>query len=98
MNTFTEFSLSPVLQTNLARHGFAQPMAVQSKTISPALAGHDIGATAQTGTGKTLAFVPPLLESLMKNPSTGVSAVVLSPTRDLATQTDQTFAEKSANT
>src|SRR5438067_3601819 len=98
MNTFTEFSLSPVLQTNLARHGFVQPMAVQSKTISPALAGHDIVATAQTGTGKTLAFVLPLLESLMKNPSTGVSAVVLSPTRELAIKTEETFAKMAANT
>ena len=98
MNTFTEISLSPVLQTNLARHGFVQPTAVQSKTISPALTGHDIVATAQTGTGKTLAFVLPLLESLIKNPSAGVSAVILSPTRELAIQTEETFAKMAANT
>jgi ATP-dependent RNA helicase RhlE len=98
MNTFTEISLSPVLQTNLARHGFVQPTAVQSKTISPALSGHDIVATAQTGTGKTLAFVLPLLESLIKNPSAGVSAVILSPTRELAIQTEETFAKMAANT
>jgi ATP-dependent RNA helicase RhlE len=98
MNTFTEISLSPVLQANLARHGFVQPTAVQSKTISPALAGHDIVATAQTGTGKTLAFVLPLLESLIKNPSAGVSAVILSPTRELAIQTEETFAKMAANT
>ena len=98
MNTFTELSLSPVLQTNLARHGFVQPTAVQSKTLSPALAGHDIVATAQTGTGKTLAFVLPLLESLIKNPSAGVSAVILSPTRELAIQTEETFAKMAANT
>src|SRR6202521_1351984 len=98
MNTFSEISLSPVLQTNLARHGFVQPTAVQSKTISPALAGHDIVATAQTGTGKTLAFVLPLLESLIKNPSAGVSAVILSPTRELAIQTEETFAKMAANT
>jgi ATP-dependent RNA helicase RhlE len=98
MNTFSEISLSPVLQTNLARHNFVQPTAVQTKTISPALAGHDIVATAQTGTGKTLAFVLPLLESLIKNPAAGVSAVILSPTRELAIQTDETFAKMAAGT
>ncbi len=98
MNTFSEISLSPILQANLARHNFVQPTAVQSKTISPALAGHDIVATAQTGTGKTLAFVLPLLESLIKNPSAGVSAVILSPTRELAIQTDETFAKMAAGT
>jgi ATP-dependent RNA helicase RhlE len=98
MNTFSEISLSPVLQANLARHNFVQPTAVQTKTISPALAGHDIVATAQTGTGKTLAFVLPLLESLIKNPAAGVSAVILSPTRELAIQTEETFAKMAANT
>src|SRR5260370_29677727 len=98
MNPFTEISLSPVLQANLTRHGFVQPTAVQSKTISPALAGHDIVATAQTGTGKTLAFVLPLLESLIKNPSAGVSAVILSPTRELALQTEETCAKMADNT
>jgi ATP-dependent RNA helicase RhlE len=98
MNTFSEISLSPVLQANLARHNFVQPTAVQTKTISPALAGHDIVATAQTGTGKTLAFVLPLLESLIKNPAAGVTAVILSPTRELAIQTEETFAKMAANT
>jgi ATP-dependent RNA helicase RhlE len=98
MHTFSEISLSPVLQANLARHNFVQPTAVQTKTISPALAGHDIVATAQTGTGKTLAFVLPLLESLIKNPAAGVSAVILSPTRELAIQTDETFAKMAAGT
>src|ERR1700694_223456 len=98
MNTFSEISLSPVLQANLARHNFVQPTAVQTKTISPALAGHDVVATAQTGTGKTLAFVLPLLESLIKNPVAGISAVILSPTRELAIQTEETFAKIAANT
>jgi ATP-dependent RNA helicase RhlE len=74
------------------------PTAVQSQTISPALAGHDIVATAQTGTGKTLAFVLPLLESLIKKPVPGISAVILSPTRELAIQTEETFAKMAAGT
>src|SRR5580704_8980664 len=96
MKNFSELSLSPLLQTNLARNAFVHPTAVQSQTISPALAGHDVVATAQTGTGKTLAFVLPLLESLIKNPRPGISAVILSPTRELAIQTEETFAKMAA--
>jgi ATP-dependent RNA helicase RhlE len=96
MKTFSELSLSPLLQTNLSRNAFVHPTAVQSQTISPALAGHDVVATAQTGTGKTLAFVLPLLESLIKNPRPGISAVILSPTRELAIQTEETFAKMAA--
>jgi ATP-dependent RNA helicase RhlE len=98
MNTFSELSLSPLLRANLARHGFVRPTAVQSQTISPALAGRDIVATAQTGTGKTLAFLLPLLESLIVNPGSGVSAVILSPTRELALQTGETFAKMASGT
>lgn len=55
-------------------------------------------ATAQTGTGKTLAFVLPLLESLVKNPGQGVQAVILSPTRELAIQIDETFKKLASGT
>src|SRR6266403_2136030 len=94
MNTFTEISLSPVLQTNLTRHGFVQPTAVQSKTISPALAGHDIVATAQTGTGKTLAFVLPLLESLIKNPSAPPDVVFLRHHRSFGGPSDRDASQE----
>src|SRR3954462_8181736 len=97
MNTFSELTLSPVLKNNLARNGFVKPTAVQSQAIPSALAGHDVVATAQTGTGKTLAFVLPMLESLTANPAvssskTGVAVVVLSPTRELAIQTSECFS------
>ncbi len=99
MKTFTELSLSPVLKSNLLKHNFVEPTPVQSQAIPPALAGHDVVATAQTGTGKTLAFVLPMLESLLKNrPGTGVSAVVLSPTRELALQIGEAFALMAAGT
>jgi ATP-dependent RNA helicase RhlE len=99
MKTFTELSLSPVLKSNLAKHGFVEPTPVQSQAIPPALGGHDVVATAQTGTGKTLAFVLPMLESLMKQrPTAGVSAVILSPTRELAMQSHETFARIAAGT
>jgi len=99
MKTFTELSLSPVLQANLAKHKFVNLTPVQSEAIPPALEGHDVVATAQTGTGKTLAFVLPLLHALTKESiSIGVSAVVLSPTRELAIQIHEAFGKIAAGT
>jgi ATP-dependent RNA helicase RhlE len=99
MKTFSEFSVSAVLQANLAQNGFVTPTPVQSESIPPALEGRDVVATAQTGTGKTLAFVLPVLESLLKQPiETGVSAVILSPTRELAIQIHETFVKLAKHT
>src|SRR5258708_7844257 len=99
MKTFTELSLSPILKSNLVKHSFVEPTPVQAQAIPAALAGHDVVATAQTGTGKTLAFVLPMLESLLKNkPGTGISSVVLSPTRELALQIGEAFALMAAGT
>ena len=94
MKTFSELSVSAVLQTNLAQNNFVTPTPVQAESIPPALEGRDVVATAQTGTGKTLAFVLPVLESLLKQPiETGVSAVILSPTRELAIQAGRKVAK-----
>ena len=99
MKTFSEFPVSAVLQANLAQNSFVTPTPVQSESIPPALEGRDVVATAQTGTGKTLAFVLPLLESLLKQPTeTGVSAVILSPTRELAIQIHETFVKLAKHT
>jgi ATP-dependent RNA helicase RhlE len=99
MKTFSEFPVSAVLQANLAQNSFVTPTPVQSEAIPPALDGRDVVATAQTGTGKTLAFVLPLLESLLKQPiETGVSAVILSPTRELAIQIHETFVKLAKHT
>lgn len=98
MNNFTELSLNPFLQTNLRKHGFLQPSPVQAQAIPPALAGSDVVATAPTGTGKTLAFVLPMLEALSAKKGTGVRAVVLSPTRELAIQINEAFVQVAAGT
>ncbi len=99
MNNFSELSLSPVLRANLDRNCFQTPTPVQAQAIPPALSGRDVVATAQTGTGKTLAFVLPLLESLLSQPAEpGVAAVILSPTRELALQIDETFQKLAAGT
>jgi ATP-dependent RNA helicase RhlE len=99
MMNFSELSLSAPLKSNLARHGFAHPTPVQAQAIAPALAGRDLVATAQTGTGKTLAFVLPIIHRLEEHPSPpGIRAVILSPTRELALQIHETFAKMAAGT
>jgi len=92
MKNFAELSLSPQLGSNLARNGFVNMTPVQEQAIPPALDGRDLIATAQTGTGKTLAFTLPLLETLLKHKNArGIQAIVLSPTRELAIQIHKVF-------
>ena len=82
MKNFSELSLSAHLKSNLLKHGFTQPTPIQALSIEPALAGKNLVATAQTGTGKTLAFVLPMIHRLESEPrAKGVRAVVLVPTR-----------------
>ncbi len=105
MKTFTEISLSARLQSNIARNGFTEPTPIQALSIEPALAGRDLIATAQTGTGKTLAFVLPLLELLTRERADstqprvrGPRAIVLSPTRELAMQIHAVFVKMADGT
>lgn len=92
MKNFSEFPVSALLKNNLSRELFVTPTPVQAQTIEPAVAGRDMIVTAQTGTGKTLAFVLPLIERLSSKPGpAGIRAVVLSPTRELAIQIHETF-------
>jgi len=99
MKSFSEFSLSVPLKSNLVRHGFTEPTPVQALAIGPALAGRDVVATAQTGTGKTLAFVLPIIHLIAKQPPhSGVRALILSPTRELAIQIEETFAKMATAT
>src|SRR5579884_546875 len=99
MNNFSELPLSAPLKSNLGKHGFTEPTPVQAQAIGPALAGKDIVATAQTGTGKTLAFVLPLIHRLQQATARpGVRAVILTPTRELAMQIAETFAPMAKGT
>jgi ATP-dependent RNA helicase RhlE len=87
MTNFSELPLSAQLKSNLARNNFIEPTPIQSLAIEPALAGKDIVATAQTGTGKTLAFLLPTIQLLSTEPrQPGVRALILTPTRELALQ------------
>ncbi|MEI9811756.1 MAG: DEAD/DEAH box helicase [Acidobacteriota bacterium] len=90
----------PALQANLARNNFTKPTPVQAKSIPPQLEGRDVAVTAQTGTGKTVAFVLPILEMMLKQQplEKGIQALILSPTRELAMQIDQTMQLMAAGT
>jgi ATP-dependent RNA helicase RhlE len=86
MENFFEFVISPSLKEQLACAGFVKPTPVQAAAIPPGVEGKDVLATAQTGTGKTLAFLIPILERLLRDGTGGVAALVLVPTRELAMQ------------
>lgn len=89
--TFDDFALSPFLKENLRKANFIHPTPIQAGSIPPALEGKDVLGTAQTGTGKTLAFLVPIIEKLLKNNDPGVQAVVVLPTRELAMQVFDTL-------
>ncbi len=91
MQSFTELPLSPYTQERLSSLNFSIPTPVQAAAIPQALAGKDVLATAQTGTGKTLAFLIPVIERLLQSgkptsEKSGIAALVLVPTRELAMQ------------
>ena len=86
MQIFSELPISAYVKERLSSARFSTPTPVQAAAIPHALEGKDVLATAQTGTGKTLAFLVPVLEKLLKRTSPGISALVLVPTRELAMQ------------
>jgi ATP-dependent RNA helicase RhlE len=88
---FTQFSLSPALMARLDANNFEIPTPVQSACIPPALEGRDVLATAQTGTGKTLGFLIPIIEMMQKAEGKGALALIVLPTRELAMQVEQAF-------
>ena len=86
LNTFSELPISSYAKERLAAARFSEPTPVQAAAIPQALEGKDVLATAQTGTGKTLAFLIPIIERLLQERTPGVAALVLVPTRELAMQ------------
>jgi ATP-dependent RNA helicase RhlE len=91
MTKFTELPLSSALQQKLAAAQFITPTPIQAAAISPALEGKDVIGTAQTGTGKTLAFLIPIIEMLQRETSRKTTALVLLPTRELAMQVHEQY-------
>jgi ATP-dependent RNA helicase RhlE len=91
--SFTQFALHPSLLRAVGEAGYTQPTAIQQEAIPPALEGRDVLGCAMTGSGKTAAFVLPLLEHLFKRSRGTTRALILAPTRELAVQIDETIAE-----
>ena len=93
MTTFSELPLSSLLQKKLAAAQFIDLTPIQTRAITPALEGKDVIGTAQTGTGKTLAYLIPLIEMLNREPSRQPRALVLLPTRELAMQVHEQYEQ-----
>ena len=98
--SFADLALAPVLLENLQRLGYSQPTPIQQQAIPLILAGQDLLAGAQTGTGKTAAFVLPILQRLLTHPAAQstatVRALILVPTRELAVQVHQSVEQYAA--
>jgi len=85
-NQFSQLDLHPDLLRGIGALGFETPTPVQARAIPPALAGRDLLASASTGSGKTAAFLLPILQQLIGKPRGSTRALVVTPTRELAAQ------------
>jgi ATP-dependent RNA helicase RhlE len=94
---FADFNISDALKKRIAALNFVTPTPVQAGAVPPALEGKDVLATAQTGTGKTLSFILPILEKLAKTESRSATALILLPTRELAMQVETHFRNLNTN-
>ncbi|HEV7777243.1 MAG TPA: DEAD/DEAH box helicase [Luteibacter sp.] len=96
--SFESLGLAPALLRALSEHGYDTPTPIQAAAIPQVLAGHDIMAAAQTGTGKTAAFALPLLQKLAENYERPegrrpIRALILTPTRELAAQVEESIRD-----
>lgn len=88
-NKFSDFDVDSKLKSNILDKGYKIPTPIQDQSIPYAIQGRDVIGIAETGTGKTAAFVIPLLNKVIKNPSQKV--LIIAPTRELASQIDSEF-------
>jgi len=89
VNTFLDFPLEETVKKNVLERGFDKPTAVQDKAILPILEGRDLVGVANTGTGKTAAFLLPLITKVSKD--RGQKVLIVTPTRELAAQIQEEF-------
>ena len=95
---FDRFDLRPELRQAIADAEYTEPRPIQDKALPPALEGRDVLGLAQTGTGKTAAFVLPILERLLAGRRPGPRALVVAPTRELASQVHSEFERLARHT
>jgi len=100
--SFTQFDFHPDIQSGIRDAGYTSPSPIQQKAIPTILAGKDILGLAQTGTGKTVAFVLPILQHLLKThrsaSSAAPSALIMAPTRELAEQIHESITMMAIHT
>jgi ATP-dependent RNA helicase RhlE len=96
INTFADFGLNDALYANIVAAGFVAPSPIQDQTIPFALEGKDVIGLANTGTGKTAAFLLPIIDKLTTQRATN-SVLIMAPTRELAQQIDAEFKKFSTN-
>ena len=96
--TFSSLQLHASLQQGLKELGFSRPTPIQGEAIPPALEGNDLLACAMTGSGKTYAFLLPILHQLLSRPRGATRALVLTPTRELAAQILESFNDVATHT
>jgi ATP-dependent RNA helicase RhlE len=94
--SFTVFNFHPQLATAIQKCGYTVPTPIQQQAIPPILEGRDLLGLAQTGTGKTAAFVLPTLQRLLNGPRKSIRALIVAPTRELAEQI-HAYIEKMAS-
>jgi superfamily II DNA/RNA helicase len=93
---FIDFPISDELQANIVARGYIAPTPIQDQTIPLLLQGRDVVGIANTGTGKTAAFLIPLIDKVMKNPK--LKVLIVTPTRELAVQIEDEFWAFAQNT
>jgi ATP-dependent RNA helicase RhlE len=96
--SFETFNLDPSIMAGVQKLGYVLPTPIQVQAIPPIMAGRDIIGLAQTGTGKTAAFVLPILQRLLPRPRGPVGALIVSPTRELAEQIHEAIGELGQQT
>ncbi len=95
-NLFSDFLIQDVLKKNIAKKGYTAPTPIQDQTIPVILEGRDVIGTANTGTGKTAAFLLPLINNVLTKKTSRV--LIIAPTRELADQIQAEFKSFTANT
>lgn len=95
---FSKFDFHPTVAAGVKAAGYVTPTPVQARAIPPVLNGHDVMGLAQTGTGKTAAFVLPILHRLMQGPRGRVRALIIAPTRELAEQINEAIGSLGKQT
>ncbi|MEK6371426.1 MAG: DEAD/DEAH box helicase [Acidobacteriota bacterium] len=95
---FSKFGLHPDLLRGIKELGFTRPTPIQNDAIPPAMAGKDVLAAAATGSGKTAAFVLPILQRLLGKKRGTTRALILTPTRELAAQIDEHLRDLAVHT